>query len=98
MNEEQKTLSVEEISALIPEGYAADELQLLLHDGNSWKAATFRVDGSYLVFQIPENLERVRLDVLPVDYSPYFISSAAVILISATIVLITVLVRKKKSR
>lgn len=87
-----------QLRCLIPQGYAADQLQLLLHNGNGWQEASFHVDGSYLVFQIPDNLERIRLDVIPVDYTPYFIGGTALVVTIAAVILITVHVRKKKSR
>lgn len=86
------------LRCLIPSGYNADRLQLMLHNGAEWEPAAFRVDGSYLVFQIPDNLERVRLDDIPVDYTPYFIGGAALVITIAAAILITVLIRKKKSK
>ncbi len=86
------------LRCMLPEGYSGDQLQLMLHTGAGWQEADFRVEGRYLVFQISDDLDSVRLDVLSKDYSPYLLGGTLLIIAIAVIVLITAIARKKKSK
>ena len=86
------------LRCILPANVRSDRLTLLVQTDNGWRETDFSVNGSYLVFDAPENIRALRIKELPIDYTPYLlggIAAAAGILGVTTALLLRKRKRKK---
>jgi len=81
---------------LLPDGFSAESttLQLQASDG-TWADAQFRVSGQYLVFPASADTQALRLQVVPISYTPYICAAAGLLVVLLTSILLLWKKRKK---
>lgn len=87
------------IRCMIPENVSPAQIMLLVQTDNGWQETEFSVNGSYLVFDAPENIRALRMEEIPTDYRPYILAGSALAVIAIlTIVIVLIGHRRKKKK
>lgn len=86
------------LRCLLPENTETERLLLLTQTDKGWQETEYSVNGSYLVFEAPENIHALRIKELHVDYTPYIIGGSAVAVAAVLAVVIALIVRRRKRK
>lgn len=73
-------------------------IQLMVQTASGWRETEFSVNGSYLVFDAPNGTQALQLKQIPINYTPYLWSGAAVLGIALLILPILLICRRKKAK
>jgi len=85
---------------LLPEGLEPDAVLLNIQSADgSWQEVPFSVNGSYLVFSVPGDIQAMALEHAPADYTGYLLAGAgALALILLVAAVLTVKAVRKKAK